>query len=394
MTGILLAVMLTSAAAPFDAQTLDGRTVSGTLVKLSATGATLMTSGGRVAVDGEKLLTLSQKADVGSRTRATGTVLIELTDGSVVQATQYVVQGGLVRITLVGGAVIESPASGVRTVQFQHSAELSPDWSRWSEAKADSDLIVVRTEGGLDSHKGVLHDVGEDAVRFDLDGEVLPVQRSKIYGLVYRHSVSAELPAAVCRITDASGSQWSVRSLKLGDMLQWLTPAGVTVSEPLESITRIDFSGGKLVYLSDLKPESSVWTPLFAAEKPLPAMKRFYGPRFDRGFDSNELELGGVHYSKGIAVHARTEVVYRLPAGFRKFSAMAGIDQTAKPDGKVRLVVRSDDKVLWEGDIGGNDAPKTIDVDVASARRLTILVDFAGLTTGARLLLCNARIVR
>ena len=405
MTHILLAILLTSAAGPFEAHTLDGRTLTGPLLELSADRAAILTAAGRVPLETDKLLTLSQKREAGPGPRAAAAV-VELVDGSLIQANQYVVRGSRAQITLAGGEIVEVPINAVRTVQFQPSAEFNSEWSRLLEAKADSDLLIVRTDGSLDAHKGVLHDVTEDAVRFDLDGEILPVRRSKVYGLAYRHSVAAELPPAICRITDSAGSQWPARSLALdhrrpesppttSGKLQWVTPAGLAVSQPLENVVEIDFSGGKLVYLSDLKPESSIWTPLFAAERPLPAVKRFYAPHFNRGFDSAGLELAGVPYAKGMALHARTELVYRLPAGFRRFLATAGIDDATRPGGKVRLVVRGDDKVLWEGEIAGSRAPETIELDVAGVRRLTVLVDFAGsLTAGDRLLLCNARIVK
>ena len=74
---------------------------------------------------------------------------------------------------------------------------------------------MVQKDQSIDYHQGVLHDVTEDAVQFDLDGELLPVKRSKVYGFAYRHRAEAELPPAVCRITDSAGSQWSVRSLEL-----------------------------------------------------------------------------------------------------------------------------------------------------------------------------------
>ena len=79
----------------------------------------------------------------------------------------------------------------------------------------------------LDYHKGVIHDVTEEAVRFDLDGEMLPVKRSKVYGLVYRHGAEPELPAAVCRITDAVGFAMVGALAALADKLHWTTPAGL-----------------------------------------------------------------------------------------------------------------------------------------------------------------------
>ena len=257
MTNILLAIFLTSAVPSFEAQTLDGRTVTGPLLELSADRATVLTAGGRVSLETGKLLKISQKVEARPGPRPAA-VAVELVDGALIQAAQYIVRGSQAQITLAGGEIVEAPTSAVRTVQFQPSAEFSPEWSRLLEAKADSDLLIVRTGGGIDAHKGVLHDVTEDAVRFDLDGDILPVRRSKVYGLAYRHSVAAELPPATCRITDSAGSQWPVRSLTLAEKLQWLTPAGVAVSQPLENVAEIDFSGGKLVYLSDLKPESSL----------------------------------------------------------------------------------------------------------------------------------------
>jgi hypothetical protein len=184
-----------------------------------------------------------------------------------------------------------------------------------------------------------------------------------------------------------------VRALALAEKLQWTTPAGVTVSQPCDDIARIDFSAGKLRYLSDLKPDAVAWTPFFGGNEPLPAMKQFYAPRFDRGFDSPVLRLGSVEYGKGIALHSRTELVYRLPERFSRFQAVAGIADSVRPGGKVRLVVRGDDKVLFESNFTGSDAPRPIDVAVTGVRRLTILVDFGdGLHKGDHLLLCNARV--
>jgi hypothetical protein len=125
----------------------------------------------------------------------------------------------------------------------------------------------------------------------------------------------------------------------------------------------------------------------------LPVMKQFYAPRFDRGFDGPVLRLGGVEYPKGIALHSRTELVYRLPERFSRLLAIAGIPDAVRPGGKVRLVVRGDDKVLLQSTFAGSDRPRPIDLDVTGVRRLIILVDFDdGLNRGDQLLLCNARV--
>jgi hypothetical protein len=388
-----LVVLLSAAKPPFETQTVDGRTLLGPVAELSAERLSVDTADGRVSLPTEKLLSLSavQKSPAA---RSMFGVVVELVDGSSILGRQYVVQADRAKITLPDGEDMSVPTSAVQSVQFQQkSAALAAEWSRLADMKADSDLLVVFKDQTIDYHKGVLHDVTADVVRFDLDGDVLPVKRTKIYGLAYHHGAAAELPAAVCRITDASGSQWSAKSVRLAGKLEWTTPTGISVSQPVERIAKIDFSGGKLAYLSDLKPDSAVWTPYFGTAKRLPAMDQFYGPRYDRNFDLGPLRLGGVEYPKGLALHARTEIVYRLPAGFKRFQAIAGVDEAMRPAGKVRLAVRGDDKVLLEIVVAGGDAPRPIELDLTGVRRLTILAEFGeSVGEGDHLLLCNARL--
>jgi hypothetical protein len=391
MNSILLAIVLTAAAPAFEVQTLDGRTLVGPLVELTTDHVIVAAPGGRVSLEAEKLLSISAKQKPAAHTSG---IAVELIDGSAILASQYVAHGTAARITLPEGKVVSAPTGIVRTVRLQHESGLMADeWNRLIGLNADADLLVVHRDDVIDYHKGVLHDVTADTVQFELDGELLPVKRSKIYGIAYRHGAAAKPAPAVCQITDLFGSRWSARSLGLSDKLQWTTPAGLAMSEPPEKIAQIDFSGGKIVYLSDLKPEDVRWTSYFGAARRLPALEQFYAPRYDRNFDSSPLQLGGVQYRKGLALHSRTRVVYRLPERFSRLRAVAGIDDAVRPGGNVRLTVRGDDKDLLDTVIVGAKPPRPIDLDLTGVRRLTILVDFGDtLSPGDYLLLCDARL--
>jgi hypothetical protein len=393
MNIILLAILLIAATPPFTVQTLDGQTLVGPLVELTADRLSMDAADGRVSLETGRVLSISAKQKPAQTGHAPG-VVVELSDGSTIRGRQYVAQGTQARITLSEGEVLEMPTGIVRTVQLQPgSGPLAAEWARLVNMKANSDLLAVRKDESIDYHKGVLHDVTEDAVRFDLDGEVLPVKRSKIFGFAYRHGAEMELPPAVCRITDSAGSQWPVRSLTLAEKFQWTTPAGLNVAQAADQIVQIDFSGGKIVYLSDLKPENVRWTPYFGAGKTPAAVEQFYAPRYDRNFDAGPLQLGGTPYRKGLALHSRTEIVYRLSGRFSRFYAVAGIDDAVRPGGKVRLVIRGDGKELLDAAVAGSDVPRPVDLDVTGIRRLTIVVDFGdSLSTGDYLLLCNARL--
>jgi hypothetical protein len=392
---ILLLAALPCATPAFDASTTDGRTLSGVPVELSAQRLVLSGGHGRTSVGTARLLTVVSQKDP-RRPPQPFRVVVELIDGSTIVGEQYLAGDNQAQIGLAGQQRLKVPLGAVRSVQFEREAEsLDGDWARLTGGKADSDLLVIHTQDALDSNRGVLHEVTESAVRFDVDGEMIAVKRARVYGFVYRHSAAAEPPPAVCAITDAAGSKWAAQKLSLSDKLQWTTCTGVDVSEPLEDIAEIDFSAGKVVYLSDLEPSSSAWAPFFAGEKPLPEAARFYAPRRDRGFESRTLLLGGKPYRKGMVLSCRTELTYRLPEASRRFDAVVGIDDAVRPDGRVRLVIRGDQRVLFDAAVSGTESPRDVQLDLAGIRRLTVVADFSGsLQAGSRLVLGNARVTK
>jgi len=395
MWQIIFCLFLTGASPTFEVQTLDDRVISGTLAELTADGLTVETTAGKVFLETEKLLNVSLKQKPSAPVPPPG-AWIELTDGSTIVARQYTVRGNRAAITLLNDEVLETPTRSIRNVRLQHISEaLAGQWSQIMTAKLDGDVLVVRKGDNLDYQQGVLGDVNADVVRFQLDGEDLPINRAKVFAFVYRHPSGEARPEVICRLTDVFGSHWQLRKITLGKKLQLTTPAGLTFSCPLEILASIDFSLGKIVYLSDLKPESVAWTPFFNTAKTLPSMEQLYAPRQDRNFESNPLQLAGTEYGKGLAIRSRTEMVYRLPGSFARFKAVAGIDDSVRLQGNVRLLIRGDNDLLLDMPVSGTDAPKPIDLDLTGVRKLIILVDFGDRASlGDHLDLCNARITK
>jgi hypothetical protein len=238
--------------------------------------------------------------------------------------------------------------------------------------------------------------VTDQTVEFELEGEKVPVRRSKVFGLVVHHASGRELPEAMGVLHDRSGSTWTLRSLALaGDQIEWTTLLGVKQKRPLAAVARLDFSRGKVVYLSDLKPDSVQWVPFFGMGRELPTRAAWYAPRQDQNLQSGPLQIDGKRYAKGLAMHSRTELVYRLADRYRRFVAVVGIDDTARPRGNVRLVISGDDRVLFEAVVAGTDVPKPIELDMTGVRRLSILADFGDdLDVGDHLDLCEARLLK
>lgn len=396
MWSLLLVSLFSAAGPPFEIDVLGGDPVIGPIVGLDADRLTVEAAQGPVALEMAQIAALSRRGAEVRAGMAPG-VWVELVDGSQLVASDYSALDGSVTITGLDGEVTELPRRDVRAVRLQPQTDaIAAEWSRLLESDFDGDLLVIRKGDTIDYHLGVLRNVTDKVVELELDGDRLPVRRSKIQGMVYHQSAGRSLPDAVCRITDADGSVWQAQSIVLEDeAFRWTTPLGLEVVRPAVRVTRIDFSRGKIVYLSDLEPESTEWTPYFDSGRKLPAMAEFFGPREDRALHPGTLELDGKPYRKGLALHSRTRLVYRLPGRFRRFYSTVGIDDRVRPQGNVRLVIRGDDRVLLEKTIAGTDPVQAVDLDLTGVRRLAILVDYGdGLDVADHLDLCDARIVK
>ena len=395
MWSLLLVCAMFSATAQFEVRTVGGERLQGTLAKLTGQGVTLRTAEGDVSLPAEDLVGLSPAKPL--RLEAPGGAWVELVDGSRLASIDFAVRDGLARITIPGGEVVELAGRHLTAVQFQSQTDaIARQWSQIANSDRDTDLLIVRKNDSIDYHRGVIRNVTDQTVEFELDGDLLPVKRTKVHGLIYYRSASENLPEAVCRMTDVHGSSWAVRSISLEDDKLVLTmPLGLSVTRPLAQVARIDFSQGKVLYLGDLEPESSRWTPYFSPGKEVPVLSQFFNPRKDRSLRPGELELAGRKYTKGLSLHSRTSLVYRLPGQFRRFKATVGIDDRVRPRGNVQLVIHGDQRELLSTTVTGADEPLPLDLDLTGVRRLTILVDFGSdMDVADHLDLCDARIVK
>ena len=378
-------------------QPLSGEVANGTLVELSPQRIGLETDHGRLTLETERVVALSP-VNVAAAPAGQPAAWVDLTDGSTLVVASVTSAGGTTRLGFGDQRSLELPSRVVVAVRFQaHADTTAAEWARLQESEASGDVLVVRKGSSLDFHRGILREIGPATVRFEVDGEVLPVKREKVFGVIVYQAAARNLPESVCRLAEANGSTWDVHTIGLDDgQVQWTTPLGLTIKRPVSELAKIDFSQGKIVYLSNLKPESVEWTPYIAAGKPLASWSEFFRPRNDQSLRSGPLELGGQTYKKGLALHSRTTMVYRLPGRFHRFKAIAGIDDRFRPRGNVRLVIRGDEQVLLTLTVAGTDEqPQPIDVDLSGARRLTILVDFGDdLDVADHLDLCEARIVK
>jgi hypothetical protein len=412
----LIAVLALAVGVPqhVAATKLDGTVVKGQLEAWSADGIVL--------TDGKKTNTLPT-ADLlalefsGEPTGDTGGPLVELVDGSALPMADFISNGQAaevrVRLPADGAAKpLSVPIKKVNAVRLQAiAAEVLPQWQEIRELGAPSDVVVVSKRGGksLDHLECVLGEVTEKEVAFELDGEQMRVPRAKVAGLIYYRADKVPAVPAPYIVAGPAGMRLAATNVRWQEdgTLTADTLAGVPVSWPVSGIFSVDLSAGKVRFLSDIEPAAMSWQPLVGLPKETPRAAKFGQVRFNRSSTGGPLTLAFPHtdpaagssliktFNKGLAIRSRTQLVYRLPSGFDRFLAEAGIEPGTAASGNVVLMIYGDDRVLFEHPIDGADAPVAIDLPVSGVKRLQIVVDYGeNLDTGDWLNLCNARVVK
>jgi hypothetical protein len=404
---VLLLATAVAEAGDATATLLDGSSAAGQLTAWDKSQIVMETPEGEREIPLEQLLDLQLAGPAAESKPTTG---LELIDGTRIRIEQFT--------AVDRKAVVESPYAKESlevSTEMIRRAELQPPsdalaalWKQLESREIAGDVLIVsKRDGGLlDYLAGVIGDVSAEEVAFEYDGQKLPVKRAKVAAIAYYHAQERELRPPVCILTLADGSRIPAAAVALdGDRLRLRTPADVRLEAPLADLRRADFSAGKLAYLSDLEPLESKWVPRIAA--PGATMIAGYGrPRNDISFSGSALTLAWPDesnptghdvrtYAKGLAVRSRTDLIYRLPDGMRRFTAVAGIDPAAAEQGHVVLEIRADDRVVWEDEIDGKRPPVEIDVDLGTARRLQFHVDYGrNLDYGDRLHLVEARLTK
>lgn len=398
MGATLVLAIVWGAGPAAEVQRLSGGPVQGNLVSLDTQQVVVETARGPVTIAFSQLSGLTFKGAAVVPALAKPAVWVELVDGCRLAGANVTLRAGKVGVQLEPEAAwLEMPASLVRWIRLQpETPALVGPWEKLLQSDLRADLLVTQKGDVLDFYQGMVQAVSDEVVDFVLDGERVPAKRAKVYGLVFHHPAGQKPAEPLGIVIEWGGSRWPVQSIRLdGDVFHWTTPAGVRTSRPVRSIRRIDFSQGKIVYLSDLKPESAEWTPYIGLGAEPPGRAVLFAPRADRSLSGGPLELAGKVYAKGLAVHSRTELVYRLGEPFARLAAVAGIDDRVRPRGHVRLIIRGDEKVLFDALISGTDPPRALDLDLRGVKRLSILVDFGeDLDLADHLDLCDARLVK
>jgi len=376
---------LWAALPPVEVSTLSGEQHVGTLERLATDEVVLKTPAGAQRIPATELLTIRIPGGTPPAAPATPPVEVRLVDGSVLHLTDYTstTSEASGEHPLLGR--LQIPLKQIGSLRFAPpDAKVDAAWKDLQSKSPRLDQVAIRKENVLDHLDGVIGSLDATTVKFLLDGDEIPVKRERVFGLIY--SKREPVRRASATIDLSNGDRLNVRSLGW-DTQSWKISlaSGLEIAAPAGGVQSIDYSQGKIAYLSNLEPRDVNYTPFFEI---------VWEYRRDRGIDGQPMTLAGRTYPKGLSIHSQTVLRYRIGGDYRRFQALAGINERFR--GNVGLVIRGDDRVLFQGPVRRDQPPVPLDLDVSGVVELEITVGYGedDLDIGDWLHLADAKVIK
>lgn len=389
MMSLILTALLSIPMVPGDVKvsTLDGQTRSGQLKALAAKDVTIVEAGAEVTLSAENVMSIDFPSNAPAL--VTDSQTLTLRDGSQLNGTGIIRNAKSLTIVspLLGNLEIDNKAI--------HTIRLKPDnptfrsqWNTFQKRDTEKDLLIVakRDGSGLDFLAGVVSAIAADKIDFQLDGDAVPVPAARVYGVVFAKTGEAAGGKGTIKVSSVQGDVISAKAVRMAnDSVQIDAAWGQTVEASLTQCQKIDLSGGRIQFLSDLEPieesfagvdpEGSLFTGLINDEQ----QKMLFGPRRDSTMEKqSKIRLRGKEFAKGLCLHSKTEISWAIDKQFSSLDCLVGVDDEVAFNGKhaVTLKISGDDQVLFEKTIAAADEPIPVRIPLVGISTLTILVDY------------------
>lgn len=368
VTSALTAAATASAAEMPRVVPVEGEPFSGQLTAVDAAWRITF------AVDGQsRTLPAADLLAWGKCPEAARRPLVMLADGGLLVADVHQMDKDslLVDCDLFGS--VKLPLELLAGVVFQTPAELRRCdrlLDRIDSASGDADRLILANDDEL---SGRVEAIQKGVIQFRTDAGPVPVEIRRTRALIFNPSLISRPTAKGIRAWTgfADGSRLLATQLVMDERSLKITAAGgLGWNTASRQLTWLAPQGaGRVVYLSDLKPDSYRHVPFLELSWPY---------RMDRSVSGRWLRSGANLYLKGIGVHSASRLTYRLSEPYRRFQAELAIDDETAGRGSVRFRVFLDGSMKYESPMVTGDVPPVpVSLDVTGVKRLDLIVDYA-----------------
>jgi len=303
---------------------------------------------------------------------------LRLPSGSEILAYAIVIDDRNVAIEsdLFDGA-LEFPRGSVAAVIFDMPTDET------SRRRLENRLGAAATDGDTllfvngDQLVGRIVGLSKDKLNFKTGESDVVVDRSRAAAIVFARGPTSEKSqqALMTWVGLRDGSRVLADSLVVADGRATIAlPAGGTIRVKPDAVIALQPIGGDTVYVSDLKD---------AGYRHIPFLSLPWVYRLDSNVDGGPLIADKRLHLKGLGMHSAARITYNLEGEYRAFQSELAIDDSTDGRGSVTCRVFTDDGTgKWQLKfqspvIRGGNKPLSVDVELAGAKRISLLVGFA-----------------
>jgi len=394
---ISLLALAVAAAAAESVETIDAKAFSGQVVSIDDKALVLRSGDKNVSVPRREVtdVTFDQGDDLLARI---GQTVLLSHSGDLIAADALRLNDGHFKFTnsLLGRTQV--PMGSVVAVYMPAPTETAGDvlrrCAKLKVAATTQDTLVVSKDGRLMNVRGVLKEIApvggssESKISFRWQDTDRTISAASVRAIVLAKAPPGKAVVAGT-LTARDGTRVAFTSLTL----KARTFTVETVSAGAKSMARktvasIRFIPAGATDLSALTPSDIKEYGFF---------DRTFPHKINASVSGGPLSLAGRTYRAGLGLHSFCEITYAVDGKYSRFVTVAGIDDAVRPAGNAELVILGDGKVLGKAvHLTGKDEAKTIRVDIAGVKSLTIRVGFGadGLDVADHVDLAAARLIK
>ena len=292
-------------------------------------------------------------------------VVVDLIGGGSINAKQVTIADDQCTITWSLGEPLKVSIDALRAIRFQPSVVSDEFDKSLAAPAADVDRLFVKVDGKIDSVTGLISKLTDTELSIEVDGQLRNLPRDRVLGVVVALAApETRLPRCSFHLLDGSMLGGDLVSL-VGGKVQIQVAGNSRVEIAWDSVLRVIVRSSRVVYLSDLKPESVKQLAFVTLARPW---------QRDRSVTGKPLTLAGKSFDKGIGVQSQSELTFDLPGEYDVLAASIGIVADAAGKGDCVFEVHVDGQRLFSERVRGADAPKEIQIPVARAKQVSLVV--------------------
>ena len=366
----------------------NGDIVRGKLVHLDDENVTVSdTSKTPIATSTLKIPSV-RKITAPARSTNSNELMIGLVNGSYVRADTISTDDSTAFLS-IGDRILEVPRDTVHWIAFKESQSGSPDTYKWLAELPENpaaDIIAIKRDTAWQFIECAITQITPENVVVLLDGESIPVKRSKIFGICWLHP--GETPGKAIEPNSLDillrSPQVEMKCRKITwneDLLCWeVTMTSIkddfVITLPADALSSIDYTFGRHIDLTRRPPANSRTDPYFGGLAGDATLLQYFSPRIIMTPDDEDQDAS----VPALLIHPRTEITWTVPDDSRRFQASFSLAKNSVSP--TAVVIQIDNSEVFQTVLGNpeegdmSNQPLSVDIPLNGGKQLKIIVDF------------------